>query len=72
MNVTRNLKELGYIQFQSMREISNTINVRIMEISSGVSFYIQFTLEPKDKHTLSICAYTLSSERKTELLPFKK
>lgn len=51
-------KELGYIPFESMKEISNTINVPIAEIYSVVSFYTQFTLEPKGKHVLNICMGT--------------
>jgi len=51
-------KELGYIPFEAMKEISATIDVPIAEVYSVVSFYTQFTLEPKGKHVLNICMGT--------------
>ena len=51
-------KELGYIPFEAMKEISNTIVCPIAEVYSVVSFYTQFTLEPKGKHVLNICMGT--------------
>jgi len=51
-------KELGYIPFEAMKEISAAIDVPIAEVYSVVSFYTQFTLEPKGKHVLNICMGT--------------
>ncbi len=51
-------KELGYIPFEAMKEISAAIDVSIAEVYSVVSFYTQFTLEPKGKHVLNICMGT--------------
>ena len=50
--------ELGYIPFEAMREMSSQLDVPIAEIYSVVSFYTQFTLEPKGKHVLNICMGT--------------
>lgn len=50
--------ELGYIPFEAMKEMSTVLNVPIAEIYSVVSFYTQFTLEPKGKHILNICMGT--------------
>lgn len=50
--------ELGYIPFEAMKEMSNDLDVPIAEIYSVVSFYTQFTLEPKGKHVLNICMGT--------------
>jgi len=51
-------RELGYIPFEAMKEISAAIDVPIAEVYSVVSFYTQFTLEPKGKHVLNICMGT--------------
>ena len=50
--------ELGYIPFEAMKEMSDKLKVPIAEIYSVVSFYTQFTLEPKGKHVLNICMGT--------------
>lgn len=50
--------ELGYIPFEAMKEMSHQLDVPIAEIYSVVSFYTQFTLEPKGKHVLNICMGT--------------
>ncbi len=50
--------ELGYIPFVAMKEMSSQLDVPIAEIYSVVSFYTQFTLEPKGKHVLNICMGT--------------
>jgi NADH-quinone oxidoreductase subunit E/NADP-reducing hydrogenase subunit HndA len=50
--------ELGYIPFEAMKEMSSQLNVPISEIYSVVSFYTQFTLQPKGKHVLNICMGT--------------
>ena len=47
--------ELGYIPFEAMEKIAETLNVPVSKVYGVVTFYSQFTTEPKGKHIISVC-----------------
>ena len=47
--------KLGYIPFEAMEMMSETLNVPISDIYGVVTFYSQFTTEPKGKHVIAVC-----------------
>ncbi len=49
---------LGYIPFEAMEMISKATNEPISKIYGVVTFYSQFTTEPKGKHIISVCLGT--------------
>lgn len=51
-------EELGYIPFEAMEEIALVTGVSIAEVYGVVTFYTQFTTEPKGKHIINICMGT--------------
>ena len=50
--------ELGYIPFEAMEKIANAIHVPVSKVYGVVTFYSQFTTEPKGKHIISVCLGT--------------
>ncbi|HCY06066.1 MAG: NAD(P)H-dependent oxidoreductase subunit E [Erysipelotrichaceae bacterium] len=50
--------ELGYIPFEAMEKISDATGVSVAEIYGVVTFYAQFTTEPKGKHVINVCMGT--------------
>ena len=50
--------ELGYIPFEAMEKISSAIDIPVSKIYGVVTFYSQFTTEPKGKHVISVCLGT--------------
>ncbi|MEG1066324.1 MAG: NAD(P)H-dependent oxidoreductase subunit E, partial [Erysipelotrichaceae bacterium] len=50
--------ELGYIPFEAMQAISKGANVSVAEVYGVVTFYAQFTIEPKGKHIINVCMGT--------------
>lgn len=50
--------ELGYIPFEAMEKISEATNTPVAEVYGVVTFYSQFTTEPKGKHVINICMGT--------------
>ena len=50
--------ELGYIPFEAMEKISAAINVPVAKVYGVVTFYSQFTTEPKGKHVIAVCLGT--------------
>jgi len=61
-------KQIGYIPFEAMEKISDGANVPIAEVFGVVSFYTQFTTEPKGKHVINICLGTACYVRGSQLL----
>lgn len=61
-------KQLGYVPFEAMEKVSLCTNVPIAEIYGVVSFYTQFTTEPKGKHVINICLGTACYVRGAQLL----
>lgn len=51
-------RELGYIPFYAMEKIAEASNVSVAEVYGVVTFYTQFTTEPKGKHIINICMGT--------------
>lgn len=60
--------ELGYIPFEAMEEISKATLTPVAEIYGVVSFYTQFTTEPKGKHVVNICMGTACYVKGSQLL----
>jgi len=50
--------ELGYIPFEAMEMVSEACEVPIAEVYGVVTFYTQFTTEPKGKYVINICMGT--------------
>ena len=50
--------ELGYIPFEAMHKIAEATNEPVSKVYGVVTFYSQFTTEPKGKHVISVCLGT--------------
>lgn len=50
--------ELGYIPFEAMEKIAQASGVSAAEVYGVVTFYAQFTTEPKGKHVINVCMGT--------------
>ncbi len=50
--------ELGYIPFEAMEMIADACNTSAAEVYGVVTFYTQFTTEPKGKHVINVCMGT--------------
>jgi NADH:ubiquinone oxidoreductase subunit E len=50
--------ELGYIPFEAMEKIADAVGTSVAEVYGVVTFYIQFTTEPKGKHVINVCLGT--------------
>lgn len=50
--------ELGYIPFEAMKKIADATNEPVSKVYGVVTFYSQFTTEPKGKHVISVCLGT--------------
>lgn len=50
--------ELGYIPFAAMEKIAVACNSSVAEVYGVVTFYSQFTTEPKGKHIINVCLGT--------------
>ncbi|MBR3841408.1 MAG: NAD(P)H-dependent oxidoreductase subunit E [Erysipelotrichales bacterium] len=50
--------ELGYIPFEAMEKIAEGSNVSVAEVYGVVTFYTQFTTQPKGKHVINVCLGT--------------
>ena len=61
-------KKIGYIPFEAMEKISVAAGVPIAEVFGVVSFYTQFTTEPKGKHVINVCLGTACYVRGSQLL----
>lgn len=50
--------ELGYIPFEAMEMVADGCNVSTADVYGVVTFYAQFTTEPKGKHVINVCMGT--------------
>ncbi|MGL5978580.1 MAG: NAD(P)H-dependent oxidoreductase subunit E [Erysipelotrichaceae bacterium] len=50
--------ELGYIPFEAMEQIADAANTSVAEVYGVVTFYTQFTTQPKGKHVINVCMGT--------------
>lgn len=50
--------DLGYIPFEAMEKIAAASGVSVAEVYGVVTFYTQFTTEPKGKHVINVCMGT--------------
>lgn len=51
-------KELGYIPFEAMEKIADGAGVSVADVYGVVTFYTQFTTQPKGKHVINVCLGT--------------
>lgn len=50
--------DLGYIPFDAMVKIADASGVSVANVYGVVTFYTQFTTEPKGKHVINVCMGT--------------
>lgn len=50
--------EIGYIPFEAMEKMGSALNESVSKIYGVVTFYSQFTTEPKGKHVIGVCLGT--------------
>lgn len=50
--------EFGYIPFEAMVKIAEASGVSAAEVYGVVTFYTQFTTQPKGKHVINVCLGT--------------
>lgn len=48
----------GYLPLEVQREVANGLNIPLAEVYGVVSFYAQFTINPKGKYQVSVCMGT--------------
>lgn len=51
-------EEFGFIPLEAQKELSEYLKIPMAEIYGVITFYSRFTLEPKGKHTISVCLGT--------------
>ena len=51
-------EKYGYIPKEAQIELSEYLGIPMAEIYGVITFYSRFTLEPKGKHTISVCLGT--------------
>ena len=51
-------RELGYIPFEAMEKIADGAGVSVADVYGVVTFYTQFTTQPKGKHVINVCLGT--------------
>lgn len=51
-------RELGYIPFEAMEKIAKGAGVSVADVYGVVTFYTQFTTQPKGKHVINVCLGT--------------
>lgn len=51
-------EKLGFIPLEAQKELSEYLKIPMAEIYGVITFYSRFTLEPKGKHTISVCLGT--------------
>jgi len=49
---------LGYIPFEAMEKIAEGTGTSVADVYGVVTFYTQFTTEPKGKHVINVCLGT--------------
>ncbi len=60
--------ELGYIPVQAMEAIADGCGVSVAEVYGVVSFYTQFTTEPKGENIIAVCMGTACYVRGSQKL----
>ncbi len=50
--------EMGYIPFDAMVKIADACGVSAAQVYGVVTFYTQFTTQPKGKHVVNVCMGT--------------
>ena len=50
--------ECGYIPFEAMLKIADACDVSVANVHGVVTFYAQFTTQPKGKHVINVCMGT--------------
>ena len=50
--------EFNYLPPESLRAVSETLNIPLIDIVGVVTFYRAFSLEPRGKHIITVCLGT--------------
>lgn len=58
----------GYLSNQSLKTISDELNISLEEIYSVATFYNQFKFSPKGKHEISLCLGTVCYVKGADLI----
>jgi len=61
-------KNYGYISQETMRAVSQSLGVPLIEVYRVASFYKAFRLKPSGKHVLTFCTGTACHVRSANLL----
>ncbi len=60
MPILQGLQDIyGYLSFDNLKLVSEEIDYSLEKIYGVVTFYSQFRLNPKAKHTISVCLGTV-------------
>ena len=59
-------EKFGFIPLEAQKELSEYLKIPMAEIYGVITFYSRFTLEPKGKHTISVCLGTACFVKKTK------
>lgn len=67
--------ELGYIPVEAMEKIAVACNTSVADVYGVVTFYTQFTTEPKGKYVVNVClgtaCYVKGAQGLLELMALK-
>ncbi|MCR5300714.1 MAG: NAD(P)H-dependent oxidoreductase subunit E [Erysipelotrichaceae bacterium] len=61
-------RELGYIPAEAMEKIAEASGVSPAEVYGVVTFYTQFTTQPKGKHVINVCLGTACYVKNSQAL----
>ncbi len=61
-------ERFGYISEDSMKTVSETLGVSLMDVYSVASFYKAFAMEPRGKNVITICTGTACHVRGASML----
>lgn len=60
MPILQGIQEVyGYLSFDSLKIVSEILDISLERIYGVATFYSQFRLNPKAKHTISVCLGTV-------------
>lgn len=60
--------ECGYIPFDAMVAIADACGVSVAKVYGVVTFYAQFTTQPKGKHVINVCMGTACYVKGAQML----
>ena len=61
-------EEVGYLPREALGELAQIVGVTEAELFGVATFYAQFSLEPRGRHTIRVCRGTACHVRKSDQL----